>query len=368
MRLLYITDALAVYGGIERVLTQKVNWFVEHNYEVCVLTVNQGNNPLCYSLHPNVSHDDLDVRFYTQYRYSGWRRFIKRKKLNRVFRKRLSDVIDDYSPDIIICTHLEYVYCILSVKGNIPLVFESHSSCLCDFFENDSVLRRLYMWRMKKDLTRVDMVVALTDGDAREWRNYSSHVCVIPDVVALNSSEIGDCSAKSVIFVGRFSQQKDYKSLLKIWSIVHEKYPDWQLHIYGCNDFEEKVQNEWLSINIIAHKPTGDILDRYKKHSILLLTSKYEPFGLVLPEAMSCGLPVISFNCPYGPAEIITDGVDGFLIMNRDINVFANRVCQLIEDKELRVRMGQTASKSSQRYRAEVIMPKWKELFDSFIN
>ena len=97
---------------------------------------------------------------------------------------------------------------------------------------------------------------------------------------------------------------------------------------------------------------------------MLLLTSLFEPFGLVLPEAMSCGLPVVSFDCPYGPADIITDGVDGFLIKNRDVQAFADRVCQLIEDKELRVRMGQAAIKSSQRYRADVIMPKWKELFE----
>ena len=98
---------------------------------------------------------------------------------------------------------------------------------------------------------------------------------------------------------------------------------------------------------------------------MLLLTSVYEPFGLVMPEAMSCGLPVVAFDCPYGPADIITDGVDGFLIKNRDVKAFADRVCQLIEDKELRQRMGQTAIQSAQRYAPERIMPLWKELFES---
>ncbi len=85
----------------------------------------------------------------------------------------------------------------------------------------------------------------------------------------------------------------------------------------------------------------------------------------LLPEAMSCGLPVVSFDCPYGPAEIITDGVGGFLIKNLDFQAFADRVCRLIENKELRVRMGLAAIKSSQRYREDVIMPKWKELSES---
>ena len=106
------------------------------------------------------------------------------------------------------------------------------------------------------------------------------------------------------------------------------------------------------------------MIEEYKKHSILLVTSIFEPFGLILPEAMSCGLPVVSFDCPYGPADIITNGVDGFLVKNRDVNEFADRVCQLIENRELRVRMGQAAVKSAQRYRADLIMPKWKELFE----
>ena len=94
------------------------------------------------------------------------------------------------------------------------------------------------------------------------------------------------------------------------------------------------------------------------------MTSVYEPFGLVLPEAMSCGLPVVAFDCPYGPADIITDGQDGFLIKNRNINAFAEKVCLLIEDHELRKTMGQAGVLSAQRYDASRVMPMWKELFE----
>ena len=97
------------------------------------------------------------------------------------------------------------------------------------------------------------------------------------------------------------------------------------------------------------------------------MTSRYEPFGLVLPEAMSCGLPVIAFNCPYGPADIITDGQDGFLVKNRDINAFAEKVCLLIENPELRKTMGQAGIYSSKRYDVSSIMPMWKELFKQLV-
>ena len=121
---------------------------------------------------------------------------------------------------------------------------------------------------------------------------------------------------------------------------------------------------EKMKEDIHVYEPSADIMNKYKENSILLLTSLYEPFGLVLPEAMSCGLPVIAFDCPYGPSDIITDGVDGFLIKNRDIEMFADKVCQLIENEELRRRMGKNGIISSQRYRADVIMPKWISLFE----
>ena len=165
------------------------------------------------------------------------------------------------------------------------------------------------------------------------------------------------------------SKQKNISVLLDIWKKVNLANPDWVLHIYGeKGDIEDCVFDRLLmakNIGIVIHEPVRkQMIEEYKKHSILVLTSIFEPFGLVLPEAMSCGLPVVSFDCPYGPADIITDGVDGFLIKNRDVNEFAGRVCQLIEDRELRVRMGQAAVKSAQRYRADLIMPKWKELFE----
>ena len=105
----------------------------------------------------------------------------------------------------------------------------------------------------------------------------------------------------------------------------------------------------------------------YMKNSILLMTSIYEPFGLVLPEAMSCGLPVVAFDCPYGPADIITDGVDGFIIKDRNVEEYANKVCLLMDDVSLRIKMGQAGIVSSQRYTAERIMPMWKQLFEQVV-
>ena len=121
-------------------------------------------------------------------------------------------------------------------------------------------------------------------------------------------------------------------------------------------------------MNIIVHDPTLSIIEKYLASSMLLLTSLFEPFGLVLPEAMSCGLPVVAFDCPYGPADIISDGVDGFLVKDRDIKVFAEKVCLLMDDISLRKKMGQAGIVSSQRYSTERIMPMWKQFFEQMLN
>ena len=101
---------------------------------------------------------------------------------------------------------------------------------------------------------------------------------------------------------------------------------------------------------------------------MLLLTSRYEPFGLVLPEAMSCGLPVVSFDCDYGPREIITDGIDGYLVPLANVDLFAERICQLIENPDLRQKMGKAGVLSSQRFSPEKIMPQWKSLFERIVS
>ena len=372
IKIVYIVDAFAVWGGIERVLADKINYLIGYyGYEVCLLTVNQGTHSVPYKLHPNVQKIDLGIQMYQQYNFHGIKRFFIRRKLNKLLNLQLKRAIDKVSPDIIICVKLDFVGVLLAVKGMAPLIVECHTLSKSDALEGSGLLRRLHSMYWKLLVRRVNAVVALTEGDAAAWKRWNRNVFVIPNVVNLNNhSSVSDCRNKSAIFVGRFSTQKGIDSLLKIWSLVSEKHPEWQLDIYG----EGELRVHYLSVinemgaNVHVFAPTTNIMEKYRENSILLLTSLYEPFGLVLPEAMSCGLPVIAFDCPYGPSDIITDGVDGFLIKNRDIDEFANKVCLLIENEELRCQMGNKGIISSQRYRADVIMPKWISLFEELIS
>ena len=369
MRILYINDAVAIYGGLERVLVEKINWLVEQdNYEVWLLTANQGDHPLSFPLHSKAKYDDLGIFFYRQYHQTGWKRLVKKRQLHRLFRERLAEKINTISPDIIVCTRLEYLHDIVRVKGTIPLVFESHTSRWISRFEGDGFIRRLYVWYLQLAVFKIQRVVALTNGDANEWRKLTTRVSIIPNIVHLNESGMySNCKSCSVIFVGRFSKQKDVGCLLHIWKIIHQRYPDWYLYIYsGYGEQQDAMLQEIqkMDANIIVPTPTANMMERYRECSVLLLTSIYEPFGLVIPEAMSCGLPVVAFDCPYGPKDIITDGIDGFLIEHRSIVDFVDKVCLLIEDEETRVKMGQAGVKTSKRYDVRTIMPLWKDLFE----
>lgn len=371
MRILYVTDALAVWGGIERVLRDKMNYLISHgDYEVHVITTDQGRHPIPYPMDERVHVRDLNIQYHQKYHYHGFKRLKKDYELRNLFLKRLKEAIVDIRPDLIIGIRFEAIDTIVKAKGGIPLVCESHSMYNAYRYEETTVWNRLKFLLSRGNIRKANCIVALTEGDANDWRKVNTNVRVIPNIVHLNETgRYSTLDSKKVIFVGRFTIQKDVWSLLKVWTLVHQRHPDWELHAYGEGelkaDFQKAVDQE--DINLKVHEPTNNIFDRYLESSLLMMTSVYEPFGLVLPEAMSCGLPVVAFDCPYGPADIITNGKDGFLIKDRDIHEYANRVCQLIESDQLRRQMGDHGVKSSQRYLAEHIMPLWESLFRQIV-
>ena len=373
MRIMYVNTGMTVWGGIERVLVEKMNYMSDHyGYEVYIVTTDQGGHPIHFPLNPSVIHHDLEINFHQQYHYKGVRHFIRKHQLNRLCVKRLRSYIMEITPDVIISIRSNLTKIIVKAKADIPLVFESHSSCFAQLVAHPDFLSKLKVLYLNYGIKSAQQVVALTTGDAKDWRKINSNVCVIPNIVHLNETgTYSSCEERSVIFVGRFSKQKDFSSLLKIWKIVHEFHSDWTLHVYGGYGGEQgqlmpEIQKN--DMNIIVHDPTLSIIEKYLASSMLLLTSLFEPFGLVLPEAMSSGLPVVAFDCPYGPADIISDGVDGFLVKDRDIKVFAEKVCLLMDDISLRKKMGQAGIVSSQRYSTERIMPMWKQFFEQMLN
>ena len=369
MKILYTYRSLAVWGGVERILIDKMNYLVaQKEYEVYMLTTCQGNHTVPFALDPKVHLYDLGIQFHKQYQFSGLRRLVDASHRTKLFEKRFKEELEEIRPDIIICTTADPVCSIVKIKGKLPLIVESHSICCRTFFAK-GLFQRFRAILLRKGLQKASCIVTLTEGDAIEWRKIHSHVQVIPNMVHLNKGGLSSLSAKRVIFVGRFDYQKQPMEAIRIWQMVYPKHPDWHLDIYGEGEQKEELEivAEMLNMNIHINEPVSDIFDCYRNSSILISTSLFEPFGLVIPEAMSCGLPVISYDSPYGPSSIITNETDGFLIKANDVDSFANRINLLIDDKSLRAQMGYAASLSSCRFPVEIIMQSWLSLFSSYV-
>jgi glycosyltransferase involved in cell wall biosynthesis len=339
-----------------------MNYLVrQYGYEVWMITSDQGQHEVPYDIDERVHFIDLNIRFYTRFRYKLLHRLIEYRRLSRLYHNRLQKQFMLIRPDIIVCTTIQDIKSLLKIKGDIPLVVESH----INFMHIDTLLHRIQMWMNNYWIGKAETVVTLTNGDAEDWRRVSNHVHVIPNLVNLNdSNQYSDCTAKRVLFVGRFEEQKNIGELISIWQQVHFKFPDWKLELYGDGTLWEKYKREAdaLNINIEVHKPSSEIMDVYCSCSILVLTSLFEPFGLVIPEAMSCGIPVASFEGD-GPSSIITEGYDGYVVKNRSVEQMADTICFLIENKSLRKQIGHNAVVTSQRYSIAEIMPKWKSFY-----
>ena len=366
MRILYVFRSLAHWGGIERILVDKMNHLVTmFGYEVFMLTTDQGNHPVPYQLEEGVHLEDLNIRFHQQYRYHGLKRLLTARRMSRLFKQRLSDRLQKIQPDVIVCTTANYVdiNIIAELRGSTPLIVESHS-IYCMTMGQKGLRHRYADYMYRKGLSKAQMIVALTEGDAVEWRKAFPHVCVIPNMVHLNEGKLSTLDHKRVLWVGRFDYQKRPMEMIEIWTKVYPQFPDWHLDIYGEGEQHQQLEDavQSLGMNIHIHQPTDRIFDVYRNSSILVSTSLFEPFGLVIPEAMSCGLPVVAYNSRYGPANIVDNGKNGLLVSMDDQQSFAKQMIRLMLDIGLRQQIGEAAVISAQSYSAEKIMPQWQKL------
>lgn len=370
MKVLFTFRSLAVWGGIERVLVDKMNHLVTmYGYDVYMLTTGQGSHPVPYRLAEGVHIEDLGVQFHLQYQYGGFRRLWDGHQRTRLFEQRLARRLREIRPDVIVCTTADPVNSIVKVKGSVPLVVESHSICSRTLGEKG--LRQRYVAHLlRKGLRKAACVVALSEGDAVAWRRLHPWVEMIPDTVHLNDGAHSPLTDRRVLFVGRFDYQKRPLEAVRIWQMVYPQFPDWHLDLYGEGEQLQALLQEAnaVGMNIHVHKPTAGIFDCYRGCSIVVSTSLYEPFGLVIPEAMSCGVPVVAYNCPFGPSSVIADGENGFLVDNDDRQSFARRLMMLMNDASLRQRLGEAAVETSRRFSADIVMPQWKRLFETIVS
>lgn len=357
MKLLYITNGINGSGGLERVLSIKTSYLVEHyGYEISILCLNNSDQNTFYAFSDKIKTYNITV-VGNPIRYL----FSYKKGIKRILKEIRPDVIS-------VCDDgLKGFFVPKILRTTIPIIYERHASI--NLNTNHSIKGKLIRSLMQSQLKYFSKIVVLTPSNIKEWKG--NNTIAIANPLSFEPQSGNPLDQKKVIAVGSHSYNKGYDLLLKAWKEVVIHHPDWQLYIYGKIDAEQQFVNlaTQLGLNqtVRFFEPVMDIQQKFLASSIMVLASRSEGFGMVLIEAMACGVPCVSFNCPSGPGDIIKDGKDGFLVTPQNVSGLAESIKRLIGDEKLRIKMGAIAYQNINRFLPEKIMKQWDELFKTVI-
>ena len=363
---------------MERVLCRKVNYLAQAGHEISIITFNQqGRNPF-FELHPSIACYDLGIP-YEQYQKAGILNrlalYVRLPQLHHLHRKRLEQLLLKLRADIVVSMFNEEAAFLPSIQdGSHKVVLEFHFSKYNGLKDlRRGIWRLIDALRAKKDERIVrpfDRFVVLTEEDAALWGDLPN-LRVIPNPLPFYSDSPSDCSARQLLAIGRHDEQKHFDLLIDLWAQLAPEYSAWRLVIVGDGELRPKLaaQIKRLELkNVELMPPTNQVQDLYRASSIYAMTSRYEGMGLVLIEAQQMGIPSVAFACPCGPRDVITDGVDGYLLEVGDHAGFIQALRRLMDSEAERQRMGAAARIASERYDLEHIMKSWLALFDELVH
>ncbi len=375
MKIVYCIHSLYNPGGMERVLLNKVRYFVEQKgWEIVIVTTDQHNRPTFYPLPEGVRMVDLGINYSDDNRRSPLGKIVGYLKRRCRHRRRLAALLNAERPDITVSLFPCESSFIPSLKDGSKKVLEIHYS---KFFRlqygRHGLLRLIDRYRTHTDeqlAQRFDRFVVLTHEDCGYWPKMAN-IEVIPNAALFRPASTADLTAKHVVAVGRLDHQKGFDRMLNVWAELLQTHPDlsdWTLDIYGQGEWHDNLlqQTERLGIasSVVLHAPTKDIEKVYTSSAFLLMTSRYEGFPMVMIEAMACGLPVISYNFKTGPRDIIHPGENGYFVTDGDSSALVAAMANLMNDLPLRQRLGKNALRVRDTFSEASVMDKWTRLFE----
>lgn len=364
MHIAFIIEADYNSGGMERMLSTMANRLTEW-FDITIITAFNEGRESFFTISETVKQVDLGL---AQDDYPSG------KLRKNAYRERLEAYLVAHRQDVCISLgSLEYGFLSRIKDGSKKVLwfhFALNYDLLTTHVSSISLVNRCVgrLRQVKRLLCArgYDRVVVLSEADARQWRRFVSRVSVIYNPVTIKPQRVVDYSVRRAMAVGRLDRQKGFDTLIAAWKKVVARYPDWQLDIYGDGPQKEELQRliaaEGLQQSVFLHGRTDDVASEYARHSLFVLSSRYEGFGLVLVEAGICGLPLVSFDCQQGPAEIITSE-NGILVRPvSDSYALATAICKLTGDAALRRNMGQHALGLESRFNLDDIAGQWKKM------
>lgn len=377
-KIVYCTPAIYSAGGVERVISVKANYFAEvFGYEVTII-VTEGQGRACFfPLSSKVNVINLNLGFEELWNVSFIKKIFLYLKKQYRYKRLLKAELYRIRPDITISVLRREINFINSIHDGSHKIGELHvnrSNYRNFSVQGSNPIKKLFAWFWMNNLIghlkQLDKMVVLTEGAKSDWSELSN-VTLIPDPLSFSVNQVSDLSAKRIISIGRYAYEKGNDLLLRAWSIAQKSCDDWELDVYGMGErepyrrlmFELKIDESRCHL----HGSLKDVNEMYLNSSIFALPSRFEGFGLVIIEAMSCGLPVVAFNCENGPRNIVTNKEDGFLVTPFDVEEYAEILLKLVHNEDLRKQIGINAYQTSRRYAIETIAVQWKNLFEDIM-
>ncbi|MBE6259889.1 MAG: glycosyltransferase family 4 protein [Prevotella sp.] len=376
MHILYIYSEITIKGGADKVIVEKANYFAQKGYIVTLVTESQLSRELSFPLNSGVKHIDMDLDFNRQYSQGVIHRAYTYYTLMKIYKKKLELVLRQEKPDIVITTLGRSLDFITEIHDGSVKIGEAHTTKFhlrsLHLMEQKNIVYKMIAnclrRKMIRNVSKLKALVLLTPQDAADWED-DIQTYIIPNSIPSLPETFSNLDNKQVIMVGRYNDAKGYDYLIPAWEIVHHRHPDWILNVYGSGELHDDViswiQERNLGDSIILHDPIDNIMEKYLDSSICVMSSRYEGFPMALVESLSCGVPCVSFDCPFGPRNIIIDGNDGLLVEYLNIQALAEGICKLIENDNLRRRFGENGRKNILRYSRNVVMKQWEDLFKS---
>lgn len=343
MKILFLISSLKNFGGTERVVVNLANE-LSHFHQIDIINRESNKIDSAYEVANDVGVIKLSGSLFK-------------------FRKRLQGLIDKKKYDLIVVHNMGKLSLLVSTI-KLP------SRCKLWSYEHVARCSRpkwvnfLGMFLYKK----YGKIITITENDAKYYYKLGHK----PEVM-YNPSPFEICTeyfkdSKKIIAVGRLGYQKGFDNLIKAWFYVEQKYPDWTLDIYGEGPDKESLlslirKNNLVNVHLCS--PTTQITQVYRKGAFLVMSSRYEGLPMVLIEAQTFSLPTISFDCPFGPREIITHEQDGLLVENQNIQKLAEAMQFLMTNTEKRMFFSKNASNAAQRFTKEKIIAEWEEILNN---
>lgn len=359
MKIVYCIDSLQQSGGTERVLTTKVNWLCQQpGIECYVITLLEDKKPF-FQLDDKVKHWQIDEKNYKQ---------------------QLSDSLKRIKADIVVAVAGRACSLLPRMEDGSKKILEFHytRNFLVNFVRDLHQIRfrqlhllkmRWMQWRLKRLAKKYDRFVGLTARDVSLWGDMKN-MTYIYNPLSFRSAQKSTCLNHKIIAVGSFTPVKGMDQLIKAFGSIAAKFPDWSVDIYGSGQeqgyLEELIAQYGVRNQVSICAPVADIGKKLVDASIYAFPSRSDGFGLVITEAMECGLPTVAMDCECGPREIVSPRT-GILVQDKDIPGFASALERLMADENLRKRMGAAAQTEVSRFYVENIMPQWLTLFDETI-